>query len=100
MNPEAYMNDMTVSQFITLRIDASGKTDTEIAHAIGCESAKTIQMIKAGTIKFPLNCVKTLADALQINPADLLRIVMTEYMPDTWIVIKEIMGQPHLTPGE
>lgn len=90
----------TVAEFIADRLAASDKTQREISQDCGFESPNIITMLKTGATKLPLNRIGPLAKALNADPAHLLRLVMTEYIPDTWDEIENIMQSTVLTANE
>lgn len=90
----------TVCDFIAERLAQSDKTQREIANECGFDNPNIITMFKTGATKIPLNRIGTLAKALDADPAHLLRLVMTEYMPDTWESIENIMHGSVLTANE
>jgi hypothetical protein len=48
-------------------------------------------MFKQGNTKLPLKRIGPLAKALEVDPAHPLRLVMLEYMPETWESIADIL---------
>lgn len=90
----------TVCDFIADRLAHSDKTQREIANECGFDNPNIITMFKTGATKVPLSRIGTLAKALNADPAHLLRLVMTEYMPDTWESIENIMHGSVLTANE
>lgn len=85
-------NNMTVAQFLTLKIDNSDKSQTEIASLLGYPNPNIITMFKQGKTKVPLTKVAELAAALDLDPLHLMRVVMTEYSPETWKVLERVLG--------
>lgn len=90
----------TVANYITQQLALCGKTQTVVSNEIGYENPNVLTMFKQGKTKIPINKVKQLALALEVDPVYLLRLVMTEYMPDTWDVIQGIMGSVATTENE
>lgn len=90
----------TVADFIADRLAESDKTQREIAEECGFEKPNIITMFKTGVTKLPLNRIGPLAKALDADPAHLLRLVMSEYMPDTWDAIENVMQSTVLTANE
>jgi transcriptional regulator with XRE-family HTH domain len=90
----------TVADFIADRLAESDKTQREIAQECGFEKPNIITMFKNGATKLPINRIGPLAKALDVDPAHLLRLVMTEYMPDTWEAIENILHSTVLTANE
>lgn len=89
-----------VCDFLAERLAQSSKTQREIATECGFEYPNIIAMFKMGTTKIPLIHVGPLAKALDADPAHFLRVVMTEYMPETWDGIENIMHGCILTANE
>jgi transcriptional regulator with XRE-family HTH domain len=83
---------LTVAEYLSGAVALSGKTQAEIAEALGYTNANMISLLKAGKTKLPINRVEIMAKALGVDPLNLLRIAMTEYMPETWDTIVSIMG--------
>lgn len=54
---------------------------------------RTSSDVQAGKTTLPINKVGAMTRALGLDPANLLRIVMTEYMPEAWAVIEEVVGE-------
>ena len=91
---------ITVAEFISERLAASGKTQREIAEDCGFENPNIITMIKTAATKVPLGRVGALAKALDADPAHLLRLVMSEYLPETWEALESVMQGTVLTANE
>ena len=91
---------ITVAEFIADKLAATDKTQRQIAEECGFESPNVITMFKQGLTKLPINRVGPLAKALDVDPAHLLRLVMNEYMPDTWQAVEDIMKSTILTANE
>lgn len=89
-----------VATFVGRHIDASEKTQTEIAAEVGFPRPNMVAMIKTGVTKVPLARIAKLAKALDIDPVELFRMAMAEYMPDLLEVCDEIYGRDKLTTGE
>ena len=90
----------TVADFLADRLAESDKTQREIAEECGFEKPNIITMFKTGATKLPINRIGPLAKALNVDPAHLLRLVMTEYMPDTWEAIENVLQSTVLTANE
>ena len=91
---------MTVAGFITRCIELNDKSQRQIAAEAGFENPNVLTMIKQGLTKVPLRRVGALARALDIDPAHLMRLVMGEYMPDTWAAVEDVLGGTMLTKNE
>lgn len=91
---------MTVAQFLTSKINASGKTQREIASEIGYDAANVITMFKQGSTKLPLNTVGPIARALDVDPVFLLRLAFSEYFPETFDAVEHALGSTIVTENE
>lgn len=90
----------TVADFIADRLAECDKTQREIAEECGFEKSNIITMFKNGSTKVPLNRIGPLSKAIGADPAHLLRLVMQEYLPDTWDAIEDILQSTVLTANE
>ncbi len=90
----------TVADFIADRLADCDKTQREVATECGFETPNIITMFKNGSTRVPLNRIGPLAKAIGADPAHLLRLVMAEYLPDTWEAIEETMQSTILTANE
>jgi hypothetical protein len=70
----------------------SGKTQRQITTEIGYENPNVLTLIKQGKTKLPINKVQAVAKSLGLDQTNLLRIVMSEYMPEAWDVISSVIG--------
>lgn len=93
-------DNMTVAEYLVVKIAESGKTQRVIAEECGFESPNIITMFKKGDTRVPLNRIEPLAYALNVNPAHLLRLVMLEYMPRTWDSIESMLKGSVMTESE
>ncbi len=89
-----------VADFITQKLAESDKTQCEISQLCGFENANVMTMIKTGKTKLPINRIGPFAKALEVDPAYLLRLVLSEYLPDTWQAIEAVMQTPILSRNE
>lgn len=93
-------DNMTVAEYLVVKIAESGKTQRVIAEECGFESPNIITMFKKGDTRVPLNRIEPLAYALNVDPAHLLRLVMLEYMPRTWDSIESMLKGSVMTESE
>ncbi len=91
---------VTVSEYLTTLIEASDKTQKQIAEELGYENANIITMFKQGLTRVPLNKVGPIAKALDIDATDFLELVMSEYMPETLMALEPILKGITLTRDE
>ena len=85
--------NIKVSDYLSRMIEYSGKTQIEIAKEIGYPNVNMITLFKQAKTKVPVNKVPLLAKSLGIDPVNLLRIVLSEYSPEVWDALEEILGQ-------
>ena len=78
-----------VAAFITSLIENSGKTRKEIADQAGLGKPNMISMLKTGETKLPLAKLGSFAKAVHTDPAQLLKLCLTEYYPDVWVAIQD-----------
>jgi transcriptional regulator with XRE-family HTH domain len=90
----------TVAEFLADSIALINKTQSQIAAECGFDSPNVITMFKKGQTKLPINRVGPLAKALDVDPAHLLRLVLLEYLPDTWETIENTLQTTLLTANE
>lgn len=92
--------DKSVAEFLKEKISLCGKTQKEIAEEIGFEKPNIITMLKQGKTKLPIGRIGPLARAIDADPAHLLRLVMSEYSPETWEAIEDVTQSTILTANE
>ena len=90
----------TVAEYLAAQIALSGKSQADIAREVGYERSNVVNMMKQGTLKLPITKVGAMAKALGVDPVHLLRLTMTEYMPETMAAVEQIMGRALLTESE
>lgn len=89
---------VSVAKFIGQQLALSEKSQKEIAAAIGYDRPNFITMIKNGQSKLPIHRVPALARELGIDPLFFMRLVMSEYMPEVWDTVEEVLeGAEKLT---
>lgn len=96
----AQTTPITAAEFIADRLACIDKTQRQVAEECGFNKPNIITMFKKGSTKIPTNRIGPLAKALGADPAHLLRLVMTEYLPETWEAIEETMQSTILTANE
>ena len=90
----------SVAEFIEARQTELGKTDQEVALALGDDFEKVIPLVKKGAMKLPVNKVIELAGVLDLDAADLLKRVLAEYDPGLLATIERILGPVTMSPAE
>jgi hypothetical protein len=91
-----------VAIYIDKRVDElrGVKTQREIAVEAGFARANVISMIKRGETKLPLDRVASLARALDVDPAHLLRLGLIDLWPHLAGAIDEIFGKQLASANE
>lgn len=84
--------EVSVAQYLTFHLEATHKTQREIALEIGYDKANLITMFKQGLTKVPLHVAPKLAKAIGVDPVYFLRMCMREYMPDVLESIEDTIG--------
>jgi len=92
------MTDSPTARLIAEAIDASGKTQREIANKIGFERPNVVSMLKSGEMRMPIERIPAFSKATGIDPHLLTRAAMMEYMPETWSVISSMAGATQAFP--
>ncbi len=76
-------NNSETALFISARIEASQKSEQQIAKESGFGAAD-VSLIKAGTTQLPIGNIGKFAQALDADPVELLAMCLQEYYPETW----------------
>lgn len=90
----------TVVSLMEARQAALGLTDHDVCLAVGLEREIALGLIKSGNMKFPLTRIPALAVALDLDPAELLKLALSEQSPDLLQVIEEAFNPMRLTATE
>lgn len=77
--------------FLQRQLEICPKTQKEIADELGYQRPNIISMWKAGA-PIPLDRIASLADALDVDPAHLLRLVFEDYYPSLGPVLESAFG--------
>src|SRR3954471_16907240 len=96
----AARSKVSVAEYLAAQIALSGKSQAEIAREVGYPRPNVINMIKQGAIKLPMNKVGPFAKSLGVDPMHLLRMTLTEYLPETWAALEQTMGRALITESE
>lgn len=83
---------LTVAEYLSVQIDACGKSQKEIAEEVGFPKANMLTMMKIGTTKIPVHRVPALARSLGVDPARFMRMVLEEYQPAILEAIEDALG--------
>jgi len=87
---------ISVAKYLEHQLSVCGRSQLDISRDLGYSNPNIITMIKNGSTKVPLKKVALLAKSINVDPAYLLRLVMTEYSPETWEAIESILGDQEL----
>ena len=90
----------TVAQYLQQQFKLMGKPEAQIAQELGYDSPTAIQAVLQGKAKIPMAKLTQFAAAFGIDSAFLLRLVMKEYMPDTWQALADVFPTTILTKNE
>ena len=93
-------NNISVAKYLEQQLSICGRSQLEISKDLGYANPNIITMIKKGATKVPLNKVALLAKSINVDPAYLLRLVMSEYSPEAWEAIKSILGNQELLTSQ
>lgn len=94
------MSSLPLNAYLTVKIAESGKSNTEIADALGYPRPNVVAMLKTGSMRLPLNKVSAMAKVLEIDKIFLLEKVMTESTPEMWEALKAIIGPNLISQAE
>ena len=88
-----------VANVIRSAIDASDKTNAEIAAECGFGAPNMISLITTGRSKMPIGRVKHLARSLDLPVAELAELVIREYQPELWDLLETAFPSCHGAPA-
>lgn len=91
---------ISIAEYISQQIAFCGKSQKDIAEEMGYTKPNIITMFKQGKTKIPVNKVPAFAKAIGVDQIHMLRLVMNEYMEDTWGVIELLLGGNLLSASE
>lgn len=77
-----------------------GLTDQQLSEALGFERPVVLTLIKAGTMKMPINKIPALAKALKLDTVELMRTALRESTPELSEAITEVFDPLHLNAAE
>jgi transcriptional regulator with XRE-family HTH domain len=86
--------------FIASKIKASRRTQREIARDAGIPNSNFLSMIKTGDAKIPMSRVPSLADALGVPRAELLRRVLEADHAQVLEVLDAILSEMPVAEDE
>lgn len=88
--------DSALARFVSKRIlELRPKSQTEIAAEAGFQNANFLSMVKTGVSKLAIDRVPALAQALECDPAYLMRLALEQEVGSTAArALVEILGTP------
>lgn len=91
---------LPMHEYITVMVDASGKSNAEIAREIGYPKPNVISMLKKGSMRLAPNKVLKFAKAVGADPIHLMGLVLGETHPGLWEALLEILGDKLVSESE
>lgn len=80
-----------VVRFLDHHIEATGKSNYQIAEECGFPKANMVSMVRTGKANLPIARTPLMAKSLGIDPKTLVTMVFRAYHPETWQVIEEVL---------
>ena len=80
------------AEYLRKAIEASSKTQREIAEQAGFRHPNVLSMMKSGETKVPIARIPDLADALRVPHVPFLLTAIEEYHPEVHEVLFEYFG--------
>lgn len=99
-NPSTTSKPGSIAALIAAGQETLGYTDLELANALGYEKGIVVLLMKQGSMRIPINKVHALAAALELEPADVLRLSLAEQSPEMLAVIENAFNPLKLTEAE
>lgn len=87
-------------ELIRFRQAEIGLTDQQLGEALGYNRVVIVTMFKQGAMRLPLTKIPALANALAVDPTDLMRLALVESLPDLLPVVEQASGALRLTTTE
>jgi hypothetical protein len=100
MNQLTDTNTTPLAQFLKSAIANSGKSHDQIAIEVGYEKGSVVQMMADGLTKVPINKIRAIAAALDVDPPHLFGLLLHEYFPDLVGLIEQVFERPVLSQNE
>lgn len=94
-NQTARLSELIERQQMALEL-----SDKDIADALGFQGTNVIELIRSGQMKLPMNKACALGQVLEVEPGDVMTLLLRDTSPDLLKVIEECMGPLSLTAGE
>lgn len=91
---------ISAARYLEQQLAMCGKSQREVAEEIGYTNPNIITMFKNGATKIPVNKAGPIARALGVDPVFVLRLLMSEYMPEVWTEIEAVLSKNIALSGE
>jgi len=88
-----------VAAFVFEQIEKSKEPIEAIAAKAGMR-AEVLKLIAEGRVKLAINQAHDFAKALQVEGIYLLRLLLEDYLPDSWSIIQDNLQELAITPYE
>lgn len=89
-----------VADYLTRCIEASGKTQIQIAERAGFPTPNSLSMMATGRMKIPLIRIPHLAKAMGTDPRELLSQCLEAYQPNLYELIAHLHPSMLVTSKE
>lgn len=93
-------HDTSIAKLISRGQDSLELSDAALAYALGYDSPKVISLIKTQRMRLPINKARALAEALALEPGEVMRALLREASPEMLRSIEECLGPLDLTNTE
>lgn len=82
----------SISALIQARQAQLNVLDADLSLALGYEDKRIVTLIRGGQMRLPLVRVPALADALSVEPRQVLQLAMDEITPGVFDVIEQVLN--------
>jgi len=100
MTFSAQPNSTSLRTLIAERQAALNITDEALAKELGFDRSAGLTMIKQGAMRMPTSKIATLAKSLALDPAQVLRLALSETAPEVLAAVDALLIPPALTANE
>lgn len=100
MSATASTTPLTLIAQIEAQQTALELTDHDLCAALGFEREIILGLIKAGSMRMPLNKIPALAVALEVDPIELMKQALLEQDPALSKIIEDLFNPLRLTSTE
>lgn len=87
---------ITVSKYLEQQLAVCGRSQRDVATDTGYTNPNIMTMFKNGSTKVPVNKIAPLAKALGVDPVHFIRLALSEYVPEMWDAIEDVLGKQNL----